>query len=41
MKKCVEEFLNNLKYQRNYSDYTILSYKEDLEILKKHLNTNC
>ena len=38
MKKCVEEFLNNLKYQRNYSDYTILSYKEDLNIYEEFLN---
>ena len=38
MKKCVEDFLNNLKYQRNYSDYTILSYKEDLNIYEEFLN---
>ena len=38
MKKCVQEFLNNLKYQRNYSDYTILSYKEDLNIYEEFLN---
>mgnify|MGYP003303468379 CR=1 FL=1 len=38
MKKRVEEFLNNLKYQRNYSDYTILSYKEDLNIYEEFLN---
>ena len=38
MNKCVEEFLNNLKYQRNYSDYTILSYKEDLNIYEEFLN---
>ena len=38
MKRCVEEFLNNLKYQRNYSDYTILSYKEDLNIYEEFLN---
>ena len=38
MKKCVEEFLNNLKYQRNYSDYTILSYKKDLNIYEEFLN---
>ena len=38
MKKDVEEFLKNLKYQRNYSDYTILSYKEDLNTYEEFLN---
>ena len=38
MKKYVEEFLKNLKYQRNYSDYTILSYKEDLNTYEEFLN---
>lgn len=38
MKKYVEEFLKNLKYQRNYSDYTVLSYKEDLNTYEEFLN---
>ena len=38
MDKYIKEFLNNLKYQRNYSDYTILSYKEDLNIYEAFLN---
>ena len=38
MKNSVEEFLKNLKYQRNYSDYTILSYKEDLNTYEEFLN---
>lgn len=38
MKNNVEEFLKNLKYQRNYSDYTILSYKEDLNTYEEFLN---
>ena len=29
-KKLLEQFLDYLKYQRNYSDYTILNYEKDL-----------
>lgn len=31
MNKLIDEFIEYLKYQRNYSDYTCLNYKKDLE----------
>ncbi|MBR4618972.1 MAG: tyrosine recombinase [Bacilli bacterium] len=37
MKENVEKFLDYLKYQRNYSDYTITSYHEDLQIYENYL----
>ena len=40
MKKNIEQFMDFLKYQRNYSDYTITSYKDDLEIYNKYLILN-
>ena len=36
--KYLEEFLNYLKYQKNYSDETIRSYKIDLDELFDYLN---
>ena len=38
MDKYILEFEEYLKYQRNYSDYTITSYKEDLNLYKEYLN---
>ena len=38
--KNIEQFMDFLKYQRNYSDYTITSYKDDLEIYNKYLILN-
>ena len=38
MDKYILEFEEYLKYQRNYSDYTIISYKEDLNLYKEYLN---
>lgn len=40
MKKNIEQFMDFLKYQRNYSDYTITSYKDDLEVYNKYLILN-
>lgn len=37
MDNYVSDFLEFLKYQRNYSDYTILSYGEDLKKYKEYL----
>ena len=37
MDNYVSSFLDFLKYQRNYSDYTILSYGEDLKKYKEYL----
>lgn len=37
MDKSIENFTEYLKYQRNYSDYTITSYKDDLKLYKEYL----
>ena len=37
MDKNIENFTEYLKYQRNYSDYTITSYKDDLKLYKEYL----
>ncbi len=37
MNKNIENFIEYLKYQRNYSDYTITSYKDDLNLYKEYL----
>ena len=34
----LSEFLDYLKYQKNYSDYTIVSYENDIEEYFKYLN---
>lgn len=31
MKKYIDEFINYLKVQKNYSDYTVINYEKDLE----------
>ncbi|MBP3634968.1 MAG: tyrosine recombinase [Bacilli bacterium] len=31
MHKYVDDFINYLKYQKNYSDYTIINYKKDID----------
>lgn len=37
MDKYIDLYLDYLTYQRNYSDLTILNYKEDLEFFKKYI----
>ncbi|MBP3841814.1 MAG: tyrosine recombinase [Bacilli bacterium] len=37
MDKNIESFSEYLKYQRNYSEYTITSYKDDLKLYKEYL----
>ena len=37
MNNNIETFVEYLKYQRNYSDYTITSYKDDLNLYKEYL----
>ena len=36
--QCLVEFLEYLKYQKNYSDYTILSYQTDIEEYFEYLS---
>lgn len=36
----IEEFLEYLKYERNFSEYTILNYQKDLESFAEYLNKN-
>lgn len=36
--KYLESYLDYLKYQKNYSDYTVLSYKNDIEEYLEYLN---
>ena len=38
MNKLIDEFCEYLKVQRNYSDYTILNYRKDLEEYVEFLN---
>ena len=37
MDENIESFSEYLKYQRNYSEYTITSYKDDLKLYKEYL----
>ncbi len=41
MKKDLEEYLNYLKYNKNYSDNTIISYKDDIVDYLDYLNREC
>ena len=38
MDKLINQFLDYLNYEKNYSNYTILNYKKDLEQFKDFLN---
>ena len=38
MDKLINDFINYLKIERNYSEHTIISYKTDLEEYKEYLN---
>lgn len=38
MEKIINDFLEYLIYQRNYSNYTVISYQKDLIIFKEYLN---
>ena len=36
--KYFNDYLDFLKYEKNYSDYTVLSYKNDIEEFLEYLN---
>lgn len=41
MNKIINDFSSYLKYQRNYSDYTITSYQEDLNTYFSYIEREC
>lgn len=38
MEKLINDFLTHLKYERGYSDNTVISYRRDLAHFREHLN---
>lgn len=41
MDQVRKQFLDYLTYQRNYSNYTVISYREDLKIFEEYLKREC
>ena len=40
MDRLIDSFLNYLRYERNYSDYTVVSYAKDLEQFEAYVKVN-
>ncbi|MDR1201193.1 MAG: tyrosine-type recombinase/integrase [Tannerellaceae bacterium] len=40
MNRLIDLFINYIRYERNYSDYTVLSYAKDLEQFEEYVKEN-
>ncbi len=40
MDRLIDSFLNYLRYERNYSDYTVISYSKDLTQFEEYVKAN-
>ncbi|MDH6305405.1 integrase/recombinase XerC [Parabacteroides sp. PF5-5] len=40
MNRLIDSFINYLRYERNYSDYTVISYSKDLEQFEEYVKAN-